>query len=339
MTVVVGEVLPAATRGALAAVAGAINAGVIGEVEQLLHEWLLSYGSPNTRDAYERDVRRWLTFLAASGIDPLTEARRLHIHGWLRALEAVGDKPASRARRLAAVSSWYAWMIAEEHTDRANPASIDTKRKPKAPTRSSTAGLTKDQAMALLAAADNDTGPQALRTAAIVAVLLYTGIRVSELVGADVEDLGDDRSHRILHITAKGEQTHTVVLPAPAVQRVGAYHASREDLAGDRLPVRAGQSGARTRRPLLITDSGGRLDRGAIWRLLRRLARTAGITTKMSPHVLRHAYATLARDAGARLEDIQDGLGHADPRTTRRYDRAGLRLDSSPGYTLAGYLS
>lgn len=59
----------------------------------------------------------------------------------------------------------------------------------------------------------------------------------------------------------------------------------------------------------------------------------------MSPHVLRHMYATLARDAGASLEDIPDGLGHADPRTTRRYDRAGLRLDRSPGYTLAGYLT
>ncbi|MGI5186492.1 tyrosine-type recombinase/integrase [Dactylosporangium sp. CA-152071] len=340
MTVVVGEVLPAAAPRALtAAAAGAVDdAGDVGEVEQLLREWLLGYGSTNTRDAYGRDVRRWLAYCAASGIDPLTEASRTHTHGWLRVLEADRDKPATRARRLAAVSSWYAWMIAEERTHRANPAAIDTKRKPKAPTRSSTAGLTREQAMALLAAADADTGPQALRAAAIVAVLLLTGIRVSELVGADVEDLGYDRGHRVLGITAKGEQTHTVVLPPPAVQRVDAYHADREDLAGDRLPVRAGQAGARARRPLVVTGSGGRMDRGAVWRLLRRLARAAGIKTKMSPHVLRHAYATLSRDAGARLEDIQDGLGHADPRTTRRYDRAGLRLDRSPGYTLASYL-
>jgi integrase/recombinase XerD len=335
VTVVAGEVLPAAPR-ALAAAAAA-DAGDV--VEQLLREWLLGYGSANTRQAYERDVRRWLAFCAASGIDPLTGARRLHTHGWLRSLEAVGDSPATRARRLAAVSSWYAWMIAEERTDRANPAMIDTKRKPKAPTRSTTAGLTREQAQALLAAADADTGPQAARTAAIVAVLLYTGIRVSELVGADVEDLGHDRGHRVLRIRAKGDQVHLVVLPPPAVQRVDAYLATRAELAGDRLPVQVGQAGARARRPLVVTDSGGRVDRGAIWRLLRRLARAAGVAVKMSAHVLRHAYATLARDAGASLEDIQDGLGHADPRTTRRYDRAGLRLDRSPGYTLAGYLT
>jgi integrase/recombinase XerD len=86
---------------------------------------------------------------------------------------------------------------------------------------------------------------------------------------------------------------------------------------------------------LFVTTSGGRLDGGAVWRLLRRLARTAGIAVVMSPHVLRHSYATLARDAGVPLDDVQDGLGHADPRTTRRYDHGGVRLDRSPGYTLA----
>jgi integrase-like protein len=104
----------------------------------------------------------------------------------------------------------------------------------------------------------------------------------------------------------------------------------REDLAGDRLPVLLGGAGARTRRPLLVTESGGRLDRGAVWRLLRRLAKAAGIAVMMSPHVLRHTCATLARDAGVPLDDVQDGLGHADPRTTRRYDHGGVRLDRSP---------
>ena len=76
-----------------------------------------------------------------------------------------------------------------------------------------------------------------------------------------------------------------------------------------------------------------------MWRLLRRLAKAAGIPVTMSPHVLRHTCATLARDAGARLEDIQDQLGHADARTTRRYDHGGARLDRAPAYTLAGYLN
>ena len=101
----------------------------------------------------------------------------------------------------------------------------------------------------------------------------------------------------------------------------------------------AGAGAKAGRRPLFVTESGRRLDRGAVQRLLLRLARTAGTKVKVSPHVLRHAFATLARDAGARLEDIQDALHHADPRTTRRYDRGGQRLDRSPAYTLAAYLA
>ena len=329
-----GEILPA---GGPPPMTGPAAAG--GVLEQLRREWLLGYGSANTRAAYAGDLQHWLTFLATSGVNPLTEARRLHTHAWLRAQEAQGSSPATRARRLAAVSSFYSWMIAEEHTDRANPAAIDTKRKPKATTRSKTAGLTKTQADDLLAAADADTGPQAARTSAIVATLLFTGIRVSEAVGADVGQLGHDRGHRVLRFTGKGEQDHLVVVPPPAMHRLELYLAGRTDLSADRLPVVQGGAGARPRRPLFITDSGARLDRGAVWRLLRRLAKTAGIPVTMSPHVLRHTYATLSRDAGARLEDIQDGLGHADPRTTRRYDHGGARLDRSPGYHLAGYLN
>ncbi len=105
------------------------------------------------------------------------------------------------------------------------------------------------------------------------------------------------------------------------------------------MPVVVGQAGARPRRPLVVTASGARVDRGAVWRLLRRLAVAAGIPVKMSPHVLRHTCATLARDAGARLEDVQEQLGHADARTTRRYDHGGQRLDRAPAYALAAYLT
>ncbi|MCX4471316.1 tyrosine-type recombinase/integrase [Micromonospora sp. NBC_01655] len=330
MTVLSGELLPAAP---LPAASSSVAAE---ELAALLREWLIGYQSANTRDAYRRDVAHWLAFLTVSGVDPLTEARRVHTHAWLRAQESSGAATATRARR--AVSAFYTWMVAEDHTDRANPAAIDPKRKPRVnPDRSTTAGLTRDQAGALLAAADADTGPQAARAAAIVALLLYTGLRVGELVGADREQLGEDRGHRVLRFTAKGDQPHLVALPAPVTRRLDAYLAGRVDLAGDRLPTQT--PGARPRRPLVATASGGRLDRGAVWRLLKRLACTAGISVTMSPHVLRHTCATLARDAGARLEDIQDQLGHADVRTTRRYDHGGARLDRSPAYTLAGYLN
>jgi integrase/recombinase XerD len=88
--------------------------------------------------------------------------------------------------------------------------------------------------------------------------------------------------------------------------------------------------------PLFRTATGGRLDRHAVFRLVRRLARDAGIASwaRLSPHSLRHAFATAARAEGVPLEDVQDAMGHADPRTTRRYDRDRHNLDRDPSYVI-----
>ncbi|MBM0233200.1 site-specific integrase [Micromonospora sp. STR1_7] len=243
MTVLSGEVLSAlpAPHGGTPTVGGT----AVGGLEALLREWLVSYASPHTRAAYQGDLRHWLGFLAASGVDPLTEARRVHTHAWLRAQEAAGGaSAATRARRLAAVSAFYSWLIAEDRTDRANPAAINPKQKPKTdPTRPSTPGLSRAQAEALLAAADADTGPQAARTAAIVALLLYGGLRVGELVGADVEQLGHNRNHRVLRFIAKGGGQHLVALPAPVTRRLDAYLAARPDLTEARVPIPVGRPG------------------------------------------------------------------------------------------------
>jgi site-specific recombinase XerD len=88
---------------------------------------------------------------------------------------------------------------------------------------------------------------------------------------------------------------------------------------------------------LFVTASGARIDRHAVFRLVRRLAREAGIASweRLSPHSLRHAFATAARGEGVPLEDVQDAMGHADPRTTRRYDRDRHNLDRDPAYMIA----
>jgi integrase/recombinase XerD len=87
--------------------------------------------------------------------------------------------------------------------------------------------------------------------------------------------------------------------------------------------------------PLFATSSGARMDRHAGAKVVRRLARDAGITKTISPHSLRHSFVTIALDAGASLRDVQDAAGHADPRTTRRYDRARHSLDRHPTYAVA----
>lgn len=332
-----GELLPAAKTTVLAAPVEDENFPP--SIEQLLRDWLVEYPSANTRGSYRRDVGLWLDFCAASDLDPLGPPERKHVAAWLAVLADVqGEKPATRARRLSAVSAWYDWLQTQQQVGRNPVSELKPELRPQWPRASSLPSLTRDQAAALLAAADSYTGSAgAQRAAAIVALLLYGGLRVSELTGATVDQLGESRGHRALcGLVGKGNRTRDVVLPAPAATRVDSYLATRVDLATDRLPARPGER--IPPRPLIATASGRPMDRGAVWRLLRSLARRAGIMVRISPHVLRATYVTLARDAGVSLEDIQDGAGHSSIETTRRYDRAATRLDRSPGYALAAYI-
>jgi site-specific recombinase XerD len=164
---------------------------------------------------------------------------------------------------------------------------------------------------------------------------------VSELLGADVEDLGTDRGHRVLRVRRKGGKIQALALPAPAADRIEVYLAGRDDVTA--LPAIPGSTPATApRRVLFATGTGARMYRAEVRALLHRLGRAAGLpaglAASLSPHSMRHAFATLNLDAGASLRDLQDAMGHASPRTTRRYDRSRGNLDRSPGYLLAGYM-
>jgi site-specific recombinase XerD len=192
------------------------------------------------------------------------------------------------------VSSWYAWLTRNGHAD-GYPAGY-LARPEVDRDASSTPGLTRDQALALLAAADRARGPQRARTAALVAVLMFTGARVSEITGADIEDLGTDRGHRVLRVTRKGGRRQALGLPAPAADRLDAYLAERGDVAS--LPALPGQPGTpRSRRPLFATDRGARLFPADVWGLIRRIGRAAGLpadlVSHLGPHAMRHSFATL----------------------------------------------
>jgi site-specific recombinase XerD len=309
-------------------------------VDELIEEWLIEYRSGNTRDGYGRDLAAWLGYCQASGLEPIHAPTRTHAAAWLRVLEAKHERGGTRARRLAAVSAWYRWLIQTKRrpAEAGNPAAdLDARAKPKMKPLASAPALTREEAEALLAVADRDTGGARNRTGAIVALLLYCGLRVSELVDADVDQLDHDRGHRVLRFVGKGDEPRLVPLPYAVTRRLDPYLAAREDLAADRLPTRT--AGTRQPRPLFVTRNGRRLDRGAVWRLLTRLAKKAGIPTRMSPHVLRATCATLSRDSGASLDQVQDLLGHADPRTTAGYDRRAGRVDHSPALRLQTFIN
>ncbi|MEV0899500.1 tyrosine-type recombinase/integrase [Actinoplanes sp. NPDC049802] len=283
--------------------------------EQFTEAWLTNRRlSEHTRAAYRRDVNGWLTWCAGRDLDPL-HASFLDVNAYARDLEARPLAPASVARTLSGVSSWYDFLIKLRAVP-ANPVS-GADRPQVDRDHSSTVGLTPAEVDALLAAAAR----AGRRTHAMITLLADLGLRVGELVGLDLADLGHERGHRTVRFTGKGGKPRRRAV-TPAVSAA----------LDDYLSERGSEPG-----PLFVTATGARVDRHAVFRQVRRLAADAGIASagRLSPHSLRHSFATTARAEGVPLEDVQDAMGHADPRTTRRYDRDRHNLDRDPAYTIA----
>jgi site-specific recombinase XerD len=318
--------LLARTRAELPMLAG------LGEREELLAAaWLASLRVPRTRRAYAGDVRGWLGWLAERGTDVLG-AGRVHVDLWVAGQQDRGAESSTVRRRLSALSSFYSYCAAHDLVDRIPTAGVA--RPVVDPDYTATVSLARDQARALVAAADADGGPQALRTAAVIRLLLHNALRVDEACAAGIADLGADAGHRVLRVTRKGARKAKVPLTPATAAALDAYLNDRACRAGLGSP-------AQLAGPLLATATGGRLRQGHLWELVRRLARTAGIETwqELSPHSLRHSAITFALDAGAALRDVQDYAGHKDPRTTRRYDHARDSLDRNAAYAVAAYLA
>jgi site-specific recombinase XerD len=296
-----------------------------GDLEAFTDGWLANRRlSDHTRAAYRRDVGGWLDWCRARDLDPLS-ASFIHVNAYARELER-DQTPATVARKLSGLSSWYGFL-AKIGGVAANPvAGADRPRV--ARDHSATVGLAAAEVDALLAVAEADRGPSSVRNYAVIAILADLGLRVGELVGLDVDDLGYERGHRSIRFVGKGGAHRRRALTPAGTAAIESYLLHRAAAQGVAVEQLAG--------PLFVTATGGRLDRHAVFRLIRRLATTAGIAAaaKLSPHSLRHAFATAARDEGVPLEDVQDAMGHADPRTTRRYDRDRHNLDRDPSYAI-----
>jgi site-specific recombinase XerD len=306
--------------------------GELGDREQLLvSAWLTGLRSVRTRRAYATDVVAWMAWLAGRDTGALA-AGRMHVDLWAATQLDAGAAASSVRRRLSALSSFYRYCAAHDLISRVPTQGVA--RPVVDPDYTATVGLDRDQACALLSAADADTGPQALRTAAMVRLLLHNALRVDEACAADVADLAEDSGHRVLRVVRKGGRKAKIPLTTATVAALEAY-----------LAVRAQRAGVGEWRqlsgPLLATATGGRLRQGHLWELVRRLARTAGVGEweQLSPHSLRHSAITFALDAGASLRDVQDYAGHKDPRTTRRYDHSRDSLDRNAAYAVAAYLA
>jgi integrase/recombinase XerD len=254
-----------------------------------------------TRDAYLLDLRQFAAWCHQHHV-ALFAARRADIEGFARDLEARGRARSTVARRLATIAGFYRYAVEEDLLDHSPAVHV---RRPRLDYESHAVGLDRNEVGALLVAAGLDSPAEH----ALVSLLALNGLRVSEAVGADIESLSVQRGHRTLAIIRKGGKRALVPL-APRTARA-------IDLT----------IGERCQGPIFLTVSGVRLDRHGAGRIVRRVARRAGLAKPVGPYTLRYAFITAALDAGVPLRDVQEAASHADPRTTMRYDRARASLD------------
>lgn len=267
--------------------------------------------SAKTVEAYGADVSRYLTALAKGGIRDIAQVTPEHVADHLRGLGKNGLSRRSQARHLAALRGFHRFLVDERLAAKDPTTDQDT---PKSP-RKLPIFLNVDEVDRLLSAPDDKTVP-GLRDRAMLEVLYATGLRVSELCGLSINSVNLTQGYVIA--LGKGRKERVVPLGREAIARVKAY------LAGPRDALLHG----RECRELFVTSRGEGFTRQGFWKLLRRYALKAGITAQISPHKLRHSFATHLLERGADLRAVQTMLGHADLSTTQIYthvNRARLR--------------
>jgi integrase/recombinase XerD len=269
--------------------------------------------SPHTVGAYQRDLRHYLDYLGEQGVADLGEATSLHISGFLAWLQTgSGERNAvsatSATRALAAVRSLHAFVAGEGITA-VNPAA--EVHPPKAPRRLPKA-LSLDQMQALLSTPDLQT-PAGLRDAALLELLYGTGARISEVLAIDVDEAATLLAEPEAGLRLFGKGRKERIVP------VGGY--AREALAAWLVrgrPVFA-QAATRPSPALLLNSLGRRLSRQSAWQVLHAAGVAARLPGEISPHTLRHTFATHLLDGGADVRVVQELLGHSSVTTTQIY--------------------
>lgn len=296
------------------------------DLRHLVEAWVASKRSENTRIAYRRDLisesprmatPSWIVWCLRANADPLT-VRQPYVDAYARELEVSGSTPATVARKLASISSWYTYLIRQEIVEK-NPAKWAARPEIDKDT-SNAVGLSEDELARFIAVADAD----GLMPSAIARMLALNGVRVGVITAATIGSLGHDRGHRVIKYKQKGGKDAKAPLAPVVTEPLDAY------LAGRGIVPRSA--------PLFATVGGDALDESYVWRMVRSICRRAEIAAweEISPHSLRHTFATLALGMGIPLAEVQDAMGHKDPRTTQRYNRARYQLDGHPTYALAG---
>ncbi|MBA4021156.1 MAG: site-specific tyrosine recombinase XerD [Gordonia sp.] len=283
------------------------------QVQMYLDHLEVERGSaPNTLQSYARDLRRYQEYLESRGIDALSDVHESDVREFLVALrrgDADNDRPpladSSIARTLVATRGFHKFAAAEGIVvaDVAHAVAP-----PKAPRRLPKS-LPVDEVLAILTASggeDVSDGPRALRDRALLELLYSCGARISEAVALDVDDI--DTESRSVVLRGKGGKERIVPVGRPAISALEAYLVrGRPALVSRFNPA------------LFLNTRGGRLSRQSAWQVLVDAAARAGLDKSVSPHTLRHSFATHLLDGGADVRVVQELLGHASVTTTQVY--------------------
>lgn len=270
--------------------------------------------SPNTIDAYRRDLASYIEVLEGRGVSGADTVSREDVAAYVTRLRERGFAPSSVERKLAAVKSFHKFLVRDGRTENHPSASVPL---PKVPERLPDV-ISIEDAERLLSQPFPD-GPAGMRDRAIIETLYGCGLRVSELTGLDIVDV--DLEEGFMRVLGKGGKEREVPVAGAASRAISEY------LRHGRPYLKAK---GRTRRAdpsaLFVNAHGGRLTRQSIFGIVRRYAGRVGLD--VHPHTLRHSYATHMLEGGADLRVLQEILGHADISTTQVYthvDRHHIR--------------
>lgn len=254
----------------------------------------------NSLAAYHRDLRHFGHYLRERSVD-LETAARIDLVRYFQVLRSAGISARSVARALAAIRGLFRFLVSERHMKNDPTENVENPKLWSTLPKS----LQGTEVEALLAAPDRET-PEGLRDAAMLELLYATGLRVSELTRVKIDDLVMDAG--FLRTIGKGSKERIVPFGDTARDAIVAYMENgrrKFDKHGDRT--------------LFLTNRGRGMTRQTVWLKIVKYAKAAGIRAKISPHVLRHSFATHLLENGADLRSVQMMLGHSDISTTQIY--------------------
>ncbi len=258
--------------------------------------------SENTLESYGRDLKKFLLFIESRGITSAREIRYSDILDFLTHSREEGLTATTIVRSMVSVKQFFKYLLSEKVLSEDPTAHIKTPKMKKA----IPGVISLDDVESILGAPDEST-PEGLRDAAMLEILYATGIRVSELIGLKLNDVNFELGFVVVY--GKGSKERVVPIGDKSKDKLLLY------LRDSRPALLKG----RESKALFVTRRGAGMTRQGFWKIIKAQARRAGVTKKISPHTLRHSFATHLLERGADLRTIQIMLGHSDISTTQIY--------------------